>query len=130
MRYVQICKRCGRVFPREENLCPKCGFDKEAHRQEILSAKKHAANRELTVSVNLRVSTHYKTCASCKLLIPKTQKKCPLCGGVAFNKYYYCLREPSLSHRHRAGTGRGYHGEACDICPTCHGTPDWCPLLD
>ena len=24
MRYVQICERCGRVFPREENECPKC----------------------------------------------------------------------------------------------------------
>ena len=100
--------------------------------------------REITVSVDLRVSTHYKTCANCRLLIPKTQKKCPLCGGKEFNKYLYVLRKPDefdLIHSHlqsrttpnyatTEGTGRGHHGAACDICPHCHGTADWCPLLD
>lgn len=50
--------------------------------------------REITVSVDLQVSMHYKTCANCRLLIPKTQKKCPLCGGKEFNKYLYVLRKP------------------------------------
>lgn len=85
--------------------------------------------REITVSVDLRVSTHYKTCANCRLLIPKTQKKCPLCGGKEFNKYLYVLRKPDEfdpihSHLQRRttpnyatteGTGRSCHGAACDI---------------
>ena len=126
MRYVQICERCGRVFPREDTVCPKCGFDKNSATKTESPAK-----RELTVSVDLQVSTHYHTCANCKLLIPKTQKKCPLCGCRTFRKYYYTIRKPSFKSPHyKSGTGRGYHGAACDICPVCYGTPDWCPLLD
>ena len=123
MRYVQICERCGRVFPREDTVCPKCHFDKNAHAKKVLAARKAAE------------PTEYKICARCEMPIETKHDKCPLCGSLTFKKnrvknYWRTPTPPSWNYATNEGTGRGHHGAACDICPHCNGTPGWCPLLD
>jgi hypothetical protein len=37
-----------------------------------------------------------------------------------------------VKNEDREGSGRIHEvgGDACDVCPFCYGTKDWCPYLD
>ena len=67
----------------------------------------------------------YKVCPSCHVAFDARLEQCPSCGK----------KVPDLRERRAAdseGSGRAFRagGAACDLCPHCYGSADWCPMLD
>ncbi|MBR0262239.1 MAG: hypothetical protein IJQ85_10675 [Selenomonadaceae bacterium] len=87
-----------------------------------------------------------ESCKYCGTAFSKELNICPNChfdrrnfvkrASLLPDEIYKMLINPrnsqksSIRHYQIEGTGRGHHGAACDICPHCHGSPSWCPLLD
>lgn len=69
----------------------------------------------------------YKICNDCHVAFDKRLNRCPRCKHIV---------EDASQHEeyeeYTEGTGRQYHagGEACDYCPHCYGSADWCPYMD
>ena len=80
MRYVQICERCGRVFPREDAECPKCHFNKAEHEKEILAAqqKKKAFEDEDDFYTSESTEQSYTACDICPHPYCNAGGFCPL----------------------------------------------------
>jgi len=75
-------------------------------------------------------------------------KICPVCGAEFDFQLNWCpacqnflqMLSDTLRPKEKfvdkfgfeEGAGRLYHagGEACEYCPHCQGTADWCPFLD
>ena len=82
-------------------------------------------------------------CKFCKKEFPATASVCPVCGRPMKEKIFRTYEEKksarprvrNLRDKHdgtKEGEGRRYRtgGIACDMCPFCHGTRDWCPIVD
>ena len=65
----------------------------------------------------------YKVCDLCHIAFDNKLKKCPSCGRVIEEK-----ETPVYSEGE--GRAHGAGGGACDYCPHCYGTADWCPMMD
>ena len=130
VRYVQICERCGRVFPREETVCPKCHFDKEAHRQEVLSAqqKMKAQHRHNDTTKGTMINEHikvsksgkYHVCIRCHLVFSKALDRCPRCDyekdGAMINKY---IKVSKSGKYHVCTRCNLAFIKGLDYCPRC-----------
>ena len=79
---------------------------------------------------------HY-TCYHCHIDIPSKSpiEKCPKCNKpmqvsdyAPYRLDYSKVETPTP----KEGEGRiyGAGGEACNLCPHCHASKGWCPLLD
>ena len=148
----QTCKRCGTVFSAKSARCPNCHLKKNDffwepydpykrltdmgnHRTStqnfaIERHETHDADSEVVMIskyIKLSKSGKYHVCTRCNLAFIKEIDSCPRCDVTDEDGYF---RESGGINYFAEGTGRGHHGAACDICPHCHGTADWCPLLD
>ena len=132
MRYVQICERCGRVFPREDAECPKCHFNKAEHEKEILAAqqKKKAqrrhndATKDAMINEYIKVSKSgkYHVCTRCNLAFIKELDYCPRCD-------HFEDEDDEDDFYTSESTEQSY--TACDICPHPYcNAGGFCPLLD
>ena len=70
-------------------------------------------------------NSKYKICSYCHVAFDSKLEKCPECHRIISSK-------ESVSYADKEGNGRKYHvgGEACDYCPHCYGSADWCPIMD
>lgn len=67
----------------------------------------------------------YKVCKYCNIAFNKDLDKCPKCKRP--------VADPDMPiYEDKEGEGRAHHagGEACDYCPHCYGSADWCPIMD
>lgn len=66
-----------------------------------------------------------KVCYQCHIAFDASLDRCPKCHKevIIDNNDYADVRE---------GKGRAYGvgGMACDLCPHCYGSSDWCPFMD
>ena len=68
----------------------------------------------------------YKICNRCHIAFDSRMKKCPSCGKEVPSNL-----EEMLSAQHQEGSGRRNMagGAACNLCPHCYGSGDWCPIM-
>ncbi|MCM1398691.1 MAG: hypothetical protein NC225_04325 [Clostridium sp.] len=67
----------------------------------------------------------YKVCNYCHIAFDKNFKYCPSCRRrIEDESPKTNLGFENEGRRHHVG------GEACDYCPHCYGTADWCPFDD
>ncbi|MBR1646083.1 MAG: hypothetical protein IJ685_04810 [Selenomonadaceae bacterium] len=150
---LQTCKRCGTAFSPKLNVCPNCHFNRKDFIQRLPPQKQCHQNKEnvrhsstqkhestgtsgrgttdevIMINKYIRVSKSgkYHVCTRCNLAFIKEIDCCPRCDVTDEDNYY---SEIDANNYYAEGSGRDCHGAACDICPHCHGTADWCPLLD
>lgn len=67
----------------------------------------------------------YKVCNLCHIAFDSRLNNCPSCGNRIYEE-----KEKRPTNTEGAGRALGVGGEACDYCPHCYGTADWCPIMD
>ncbi len=75
-------------------------------------------------------------CEFCKKEFLGSAGNCPICHRPMKSRIFQSEQKKSAkssrNSRIRTGSGRSYGagGAACQYCPVCYGTADWCPFMD
>lgn len=71
-------------------------------------------------------------CVFCRINFVTNSKKlkiCPICKNP-MKIYKNNHRKKIIYEEEGIGRKYGAGGDACNYCPHCHGTEDWCPYID
>ncbi len=67
---------------------------------------------------------NYKMCRRCNVVFDKSLRYCPVCKIEVPDEKPDTIQREGEGRKYRAG------GDACNYCPHCDGSRDWCPLMD
>ena len=70
-------------------------------------------------------------CPKCKRAYVKWIDVCPKCKTpIGNNDIFGNSRNYYFEQKEGEGRKYGAGGAACNYCPYCNGTKDWCPIMD